>query len=133
VCDQAGAAAFVRAGTVDPAHGARATAELLDVEGCTAVIAGSNQLLPGVIEELHRRGVRIGADVSLLACDSVPLSEFLTPPMAVIRRDAREMGAVAASLLLEQLDGARPRSVVLPVEFAPAASCGPAPKARRRR
>jgi LacI family transcriptional regulator len=109
-----------------PEFGRRATAALLDApEPPTAIIAGGNQLLAGVLAELRERRARVPRDLSLITCDRAPLGEFLQPPLATIDRDIREMGRAAAQVLLEVLMGQPPRQETLPVSFVPAASCAP--------
>jgi len=114
-------------GQLGPAHGHSATARLLEsAEPATAVVAGGNQILIGALEELLRRGLRVPDDVSLVSCDAISITELFTPPIAVVRRDNRELGRRAAQLLLRLLDGEDVRQeVVLPTEFVPRASCGP--------
>ena len=131
ICREAAdtASATVRAGAFTAEHGEKASAELLARPGRpTAIIAGSNQILIGVLRTLKRKGVSFPADVSLVTCDDIPLAEFLDPPLATISRDPVAMGRVGAELLLELLDGATPRRASLPATFRPAASCGPPPR-----
>ena len=45
----------------------------------TAIIAGGNQILVGVLGELAARKLRIPRDISLVTCDDVPLAEVLHP------------------------------------------------------
>lgn len=95
----------------------------------TAIIAGGNQLLIGVLRTLRERGMRAGSDVSLVACDDVPLSELHEPPIATIDRDTVGLGRVAAELLLGRLvGGEEPRTEVLPTTFTPRGSCAPPPR-----
>jgi LacI family transcriptional regulator len=118
----------VRSGEFTAEHGQHATEGLLaQAERPTAIIAGSNQILPGVLRAIQRAGVRIPQDVSLVTCDEVALAEFLIPPLATIRRDNYEIGRVAGTLMLELLTGAKPRVQTLPTDYLPAASVGPAP------
>ncbi|MET0818153.1 MAG: LacI family DNA-binding transcriptional regulator [Solirubrobacteraceae bacterium] len=114
-------------GRLVPEHGRSATNSLLDdARPPTALVAGGNQILTGMLGELARRDVRIGRDISVVSCDAVPLTELFAPPIAVVRRDNRALGEAAAQLLLDQLGGAsEPSSVVLPTEFVARASCGP--------
>lgn len=107
-------------GHLSPAHGRQAAARLLDAdEPCTAIIAGGNQLLIGVLRELEERGLTPGREISLVTCDEVPLSELFRPAIAVVRRDTRELGRRAAELLLDAIQGGDPSTVVLPTEFVP--------------
>ena len=118
--------AMVRSGSYSASHGEAATASLLAAQvRPTAIIAGGNQILTGVLRALSRAGLTAPSDISIVTCDDVPLSEFIDPPVATITRDPEEMGSVAAEMLLEQLRGRSARSVILPVQFRPTASCGP--------
>jgi LacI family transcriptional regulator len=114
-------------GQLGSAHGRSATSRLLEgPEPPTAIVAGGNQLLIGTLEELQRRELRVGADISLVSCDAISITELFTPPIAVVRRDTRELGRRAAQLLLRHLEGEDVRQeVVLPTEFVPRASCAP--------
>jgi LacI family transcriptional regulator len=114
-------------GQLGSAHGRSATSRLLDsAEPPTAIVAGGNQILIGTLEELLRRGLRVGGDISLVSCDAISITELFTPPIAVVRRDNRELGRRAAQLLLRHLEGEDVRQeVVLPTEFVPRASCAP--------
>jgi LacI family transcriptional regulator len=113
-------------------HGRRATAEILAQDPRpTAIIAGGNLLMEGALAALKEAGVRVGRDVSFVGCDDLTVAEIHEPPIAVIRRDSRAVGAAAAHLLLADLepDGEdAPREIVLPTEFVPRPSCVPAPR-----
>lgn len=123
-----GVRALVEYGTYSAAHGeVTAEAFLSQRDPPTALIAGGNQILVGVLRAIRRRGLRIPRDVSLVTCDHTPLAEFLEPALATIERDPRQLGHGAAKLLLEVLQGAAPRRILLPVNFAPGRSCGPPP------
>lgn len=114
----------VRPGAYTQKHGADTTLELLaSGRAPTAIIAGGNQILVGVLRALRGKQLRIPRDVSLVTCDEVPLAEFLSPPLATIRRDPYRMGATAAGLLLSRLSGAPPEAATLPTWFTAADSC----------
>lgn len=127
VCaEHADVSAVCQAGSFSAAHGARSTADLLDsAQPPTALVAGSNQILIGMLRELRSRRLTMPADISVITCDEVPLSELHEPPIATIVRDPVSIGRRAAELLLGRLGGDQPRHVVLPSMFTPSASCGP--------
>lgn len=116
-------------GHLSTAHGQAATRALLDAdEPPTAIVAGGNQLLGGVLTELARRELEIGRQMSLVSCDAIALTDFFSPPIAVIRRDTRELGRRAAQLLLGHLGGEQAlQQVVLPTAFVARPSCAPPP------
>jgi LacI family transcriptional regulator len=122
----------VSEGVLSPEHGRAATRRLLDVEDPpTAIITGGNQLLAGTLEELRDRSLLVGADISIVSCDTISTTELHQPPIAVVRRDTVELGRRAAELLLRRLEGAAaPETVTLPTEFVARASCAPPPTAR---
>jgi LacI family transcriptional regulator len=124
-----GVTSVVRSGYFSAEHGEVATASLLAMpDPPTAIVAGSNQILVGVLRAVRRAGLRIPEDVSLVTCDDVPLAEFLTPPLATIERDHYLTGVIAASLLLELLSGAPPRIQDVPTTFKSNASVGAVPR-----
>ncbi len=132
VCRTSGASAMVRSASFTAEHGARATAELMAAkQPPTAIIAGGNQILVGVLEQLAERGLGVPDDVSLVTCDDVPLAAFLQPPIATVSRDPRLMGQTAARLLLEQLGGGDARTEILPTSFRPTRSCAEPPEKSR--
>ncbi len=115
----------VVAGPVSPAQGRAALAQLLDgPEPPTAVITGTNRFLIGALQELQARGLRVGADLSLVSCDEIDLTAIYDPPIAVIARDNRELGRRAGELALAMLDEpGTVEQVLLPTTFTPRASC----------
>lgn len=123
-------AAIYRPGSFSAEHGEEAARDVLSAaDPPTAIIAGGNQLLIGVLRVLRERGLRVTREVSLVTCDDVPLSELYEPPIASIDRDTVGLGRVAAELLLGRLvAGEEPRTEVLPTTFTPRASCVPPPR-----
>lgn len=124
-----GVEATIRVGEFSSEYGYAATRELMSGSGRpTALIAGSNQILVGVLRALRDLHLSIPGDVSLITCDDVPLLEFLDPALSTISRDPVAMGAHAAELVLEEIDGAEPTTVLLPTTFRRTASCGAPPR-----
>jgi LacI family transcriptional regulator len=127
-CGRRGVEPLVETGSFTEAHGSEAAERMLAATAApTALVAGSNQIFPGVLRAIRARGLRIPQDVSLVTFDDLPLLNLLDPPVDVVRRGPRDFGAVAADLLLRRLDGEEPRSVLVPTVFEPRGSSGPAP------
>jgi len=122
---------LLRIGSFSAQSGEQATLDLLASDRPpTAMIAGGNLLLTGVLRALRRRKLTVGRDIALVSCDEVPLTELHSPPITVIARDAVHMGDLAAELLLERLVGdAEPRRAVVPTSLIVRDSTK---KARRR-
>ena len=123
-------------------QGRRATAEVLASHPRpTAIVAGGNMLMHGALLALRDNGVAVGSGMSFVGCDDVPAAELHTPPIAVVRRDMRAIGAAAADLLLGDLEqesgdlaqdriasdaplgNSRTPDVILPTDFVDRPSC----------
>ncbi len=111
---------LIRRGSLLPGFGkAETTALLRDVDRPTALIAGGNRLLIGVLEALNEMNIRVGKDIALVSCDDVDLTRLYQPPISVVKRDLYHMGQVACDLLVERLRNkyAPVRSITLPTQF----------------
>jgi len=125
-CQRFGVQATVETGPFSAAHGREATDRLLDGAGApTAVIAGSNQIFPGVLEAIRSRGLSIPAEISLATFDDLPLLGLLEPPVDVVRRGPEQFGTIAANLLLQRLRGGPAETVVVPTTFEARGSSAP--------
>lgn len=95
---------LLRMGSFSSDHGETATLELLGLDDPpTALIAGGNLLLTGVLRAMKQLNLSVGTDIALVSCDEVALTELYSPPITVIARDAVRIGELAAELLLDQL------------------------------
>lgn len=129
-CRTADVSAVIRSGAFTAAHGETTARALLEQPSApTAIIAGGNQILIGVLRAFRAMAIRVPEDISLVTCDAVPLADFHRPAIATVARDPRKMGEVAANLLLDSLDGAPASETVLPTLFVGGESCAP-PKQR---
>jgi LacI family transcriptional regulator len=96
----------------------------------TAIIAGGNLMLAGVLRALNLLGRAVPRDVSVLSSGETELAELAAPPVTVIRWDLAAFGREAASLMLSRLqnpDG-EPRKMVIPCELILRKSCAPPAK-----
>ncbi len=71
----------------------------------TAVVTGNDQMAFGARLALHRKGLRVPQDISLVGFDDLPIAQYLTPPLTTVRHSARELGAQAAQSVLALIAG----------------------------
>lgn len=71
----------------------------------TALIAGGNLILAGVLQALQERQVQMGRDLALVGCDDTKLTRLYRPSISVTARDPALLGETAAQLLLELKTG----------------------------
>jgi DNA-binding LacI/PurR family transcriptional regulator len=109
--------------------GRRAIAAFLAAEfKPTAVLAISDMLAIGAIEQLKESGFKVPNDVSVAGFDDVPEASRIEPALTTVRQDSEEKGRRAAKFLLEMLDGQAEenRHSVLAVELIVRKSTGKA-------
>ena len=86
--------------------GREALARLLTrAAGFTAVFAHSDLLALGAIRELRARGLSVPHDLSVVGYDDIPVAGFVDPPLTTVRQPMREVGALAAKVLLDRIAG----------------------------
>ena len=126
-----------RQGEMEFGDGYRAILDLLALDDPpTAIVAADNRLFAGVFSAIRDLGIRVPAELSVVACEETELTSLHNPPLDVVSRDVEELGRVAAELLLERLETPRlrRREIVLPTRFeARGSSAPPAPPRRGRR
>jgi LacI family transcriptional regulator, galactose operon repressor len=96
-------------------EGARVCAELLDAASdLTAIVAANDRLAIGCYDALEARGLRCPEDISVVGFNDMPFIDRLRPPLTSVRVPQREIGTVAADLLLQRLaDDARTADEIL--------------------
>ncbi len=105
--------------------GAVAAAHALDhAPRPTAIVALTDMLALGVLDELATRGLRPGRDMSVTGFDDIP--DAADAGLTTVRQSAFERGRIAAELLLNPPADPAKRHVVLPTELIVRASTGPA-------
>ena len=98
-------------------EGARASAEsLFDVEPRpTAVFAHNDLIAIAVVQAAHGRGLRVPDDVSLIGVGDIEAGRYIEPPLTTMPFPSRELGRVAAGIVLDMIGGgAPPASTVIP-------------------
>ena len=99
--------------------------------GFTAILAGNDLIALGVLAALTEVGLDCPRDVSVVGFNDLPLVDKLTPALTTVALPLHEMGALAARILLDAIDGSTPTHAVaqslLGVRLAVRGSTGPAP------
>ena len=98
-----------------------AAGRLLDrAERPTALFCVSDMLALGAVQAARERGLRIPEDLSIVGFDDVEYASMFQPRLTTIRQPCYRIGALAASLLLRQMQGESGRQAVfLPHEWVP--------------
>lgn len=70
----------------------------------TALFCANDSLALGMMQGLCALGLRIPDDVALIGYDDIDYAAAATVPLSSIRQPRKELGRVAAELLLEEID-----------------------------
>jgi LacI family transcriptional regulator len=93
----------------------------------TAIFCADDQFVPTIYAALHQLGLKVPAEVSVLARGSTALAEHIAPKLTTITVPGVEIGERAAEQLIRTLksSAARRRRIILPCTLNERESCGP--------
>jgi len=96
----------------------------------TAIFAHSDTTALGVLSALHKCGLDVPGQVSVVGYDDIEQAAFLAPPLTTVAYPKEVMGQLAAQSLLELIQSRErsPNLSVLDVTFIERASTGPPPR-----
>jgi DNA-binding LacI/PurR family transcriptional regulator len=93
----------------DVESGEAAAARLLQRDrSFTALFAHSDLIALGAIARLREAGLRVPDDVSVVGYDDLPVAAVFEPPLTTVHQPMQEVGALACSLLLDDVTGGEP-------------------------
>jgi DNA-binding LacI/PurR family transcriptional regulator len=92
-------------GSLDGNGGAAVMAQLLPLvpDDVTAVYAISDAMAIGALRTLREAGYHVPEDISLIGCDDIPVAAQLQPALTTVWQPKRELGYLAAKLILKQI------------------------------
>jgi len=99
----------------------------------TAIFCTNNMMALGALEAIQEVGLGCPDEISLLGFDDFYWSTLLRPRLTVVRQPAREVGMIAARMLIDHIEG-RPvinTPVLLATQLIVRDSCGP-PKVEKQ-
>jgi DNA-binding LacI/PurR family transcriptional regulator len=103
-----------------PELGYNATRELLATqEPFSALFAFNDVSAVGAIRAIHDAGLRVPEDVSVIGFDDVYSAAFQNPSLSTVRQPLREMGRLAAEILLQRIANGPEASIQQTVTVAP--------------
>jgi DNA-binding LacI/PurR family transcriptional regulator len=93
----------------------------------TAILAASDTIALGVLRALRELGRAVPADVALVCFDDPLDGDLIDPPITALVRHYRELGELAAGVLLDGLRGSShgtPVELRVPLDLVVRRSCG---------
>jgi LacI family transcriptional regulator len=97
----------------------------------TAIFCTNNMMALGALAAIQEIGLACPDEVSLLGFDDFYWATLLRPRLTVVRQPAREIGMIAARLLIDHIEGrvSVPTPAVLKTQLIVRDSCCPPRKA----
>ena len=95
-------------------------------EPVSAVFVANDQMGLGLLAALHRAGLGVPDDVSVVGFDDLPEAPYFTPPLTTVRQDFAELGRRGVHLLLARLRGEALSLDPVPSTLVVRSSTGPA-------
>lgn len=93
---------YIWLGDSTRADGCRMTEGLLaQRQRPDAIVCANNYIALGCVDALARHGLRLPADIGVMAFDDYPFSRIMEPPLTVVDINVRDLGAQAAKFLLD--------------------------------
>lgn len=87
-----------------------------DVRG-QVLFCSSDLLAHGVLIEAHARNLRVPEDLAVIGFGDQEFARHLDPPLTSVRIDLDRLGAVAAEIILDRIDGRPVASPVTDLSF----------------
>jgi len=75
------------------------------LKDCTAVICYNDEIADSLIRALLERGRKVPGDVAVVSFDNTYYSDLCPVPITSLAHEVGKMGGMAATLLLDRLDG----------------------------
>jgi diguanylate cyclase (GGDEF)-like protein len=80
---------------------------------CTAMIAGTDAIAIGIIDELQASGYSVPRDLAIVGFDDIDRAQYVNPPLSTVQLRFDTLSETAAEILLSvMLDGAAARQLV---------------------
>ncbi|MCA0354645.1 MAG: LacI family transcriptional regulator [Chloroflexi bacterium] len=85
----------------------------------SALFVSSAVMATGVLQTLHTQGLRVPDDITVVCFDDVPTAASLNPSMTSLHQPMYDLGATAANVLIDMIEGKTPSSenTILPISM----------------
>jgi LacI family transcriptional regulator len=85
--------------------------------GCTAIWAMNDVMAYGVLKQLHREGLAVPEDISVMGMDDSEFAEMITPSLTTVHYPLKELAEKAVAIVVDQVEAGtvltQPQTVVL--------------------
>ncbi len=79
----------------------------------TAIFASNDDMASGVLVAARELNLRVPEDLSICGYDDIAVAQQCWPPLTTVRQPIREMARIASELLVQTIEGKKPKHHVL--------------------
>jgi LacI family transcriptional regulator len=92
----------------------------------TAIFTSNDPTAYGALQAIDNAGLSVPDDIAIVGFDDLPTSSTTRPPLTTVRQPISEVGATAATVVIDQLERKRtePVHICLPTHLVVRQSCG---------
>lgn len=84
----------------------------------TAIFAFSDMIAAGALRSLYENRIKVPEEVEIIGFDDIPMCAFFTPALTTISAPNYDLGATAAQILIDKINGTEEvKHVLYPVEI----------------
>ncbi len=90
------------------------------------IFAVTDPVAMGIYDAAKEVGLRIPRDIGVIGYSNNLIARYLAPPLTTVSQPAKELGRIAANLLINEIEGSKviePQHLSLPVELKARESC----------
>ena len=93
----------------------------------TAILVGSDHMAIAAMSAMHELGVAIPEEISVIGISDIEDAKYLTPPLTTVAIPQKEIGEIAARVLLDRIRGdlTLPKRIIVPTELVERRSVAP--------
>jgi LacI family transcriptional regulator len=121
--------AWLAEGEFSAASGHELARRLLRRTRVTAIFAGNDLLGIGALRAAAELGIAVPRSLSVIGFDGIDLGAYTFPALTTVGHPIRDLGAIAATVLIDRIAGRgnRVRELVVPAQLMLRESTGPVP------
>lgn len=95
-----------------------------DYPDMEAMVCANDIMANTAYRECTRRGRTVGQNIAITGFDDWDIAESMNPPLTTVHQNSYDMGYMALTGALELIEGANPRSIIVPSLVKYRSSCG---------
>lgn len=83
----------------------------------SAIFCGNDITAIGVMKAIHKSGLKIPKDISVIGLDNIEVSEYFRPSLTTIHVPKEELGKFAVKLLIDRINGGHEINTLIKLPF----------------